>query len=92
MSRKPVIKWVKNNPEKYNWFMDGSEFLGALRVKNERTGKTAWEYHIVRANCDGENVYWEYQGGESFDGWDFSDFEYFYLLSGEMPSSNEEYE
>ena len=82
----PRTDWIKNDPKKHQWFEDGSEFLFALQVTNNRTGVTKWEFACIRVNCDDEWLALEYQGGEPYDAWEWKDFEWFILLDGVMPT------
>ena len=86
----PKLPWIKLDAEKHNWFKDGSRFLVALKVKNNTTGKTKWEFDIVRMDCDGEVASLYYEGDEIYDKWSWFDFEYFYLLEGAMPIARED--
>ena len=80
----PTMNWVKNDPKKHQWFEDGSEFLVALRVTSK--GRARWEFDVVRVNCDGEGMSLEYREGESYSSWSWSNFEWFMLLDGTMPT------
>lgn len=79
----PKIDWIKNDPEKHKYFESGSVFLVALQVHTKE--KTSWEFDVVQVNCDGDWFCLEYRGGETYDAWEWSDFEYFHLLEGSLP-------
>ena len=85
---KPKIKWIKLDSEKHCFFEDGSEFLCALQVKNNKTNEINWEFAIVITSCDGERMELQTESGESYDDWTWFDFEYFALLNGSMPVSD----
>lgn len=82
----PVINWVKNDPKKHRYFLDGSSFLVALKV-SIKGGPFFWEFHAIQVDCDGENMSLRYRGGDSFDEWTWDDLEFFHLIEGEMPTS-----
>lgn len=86
MDELPKLKWIKNDPKKYKWFEDGFTFLGAIKVENQKTRKTTWEFDVVTVRCDGDWLCLEYRGGETYDAWTFEDFEYFHVLEGPMPT------
>lgn len=86
---KPKINWIKLDSRKHSYFNDGSKFLVALQVYNGKTKKTEWEFDIVTTECDGEGMSLKYEGGDYYDRWTWFDFEYFFLLDGEMPFSQE---
>jgi len=81
----PKINWIENDPSKYNQFFDGSVFLVAVLVRNNKTGGTKWEFDCVevKVDCDGSSLY--YKNGDIYDSWSWDDFEYFSLLEGDMP-------
>lgn len=81
----PKINWIKNDPDKHQWFEDGSVFLVALRVKNNKTKIEKWEFDMVAANCDGEGMSLHYRQGEPYDAWTWPDFEYFTVVEGQEP-------
>jgi len=85
---RPKIKWIKNDPKKYSYFQEGSVFLVALQ-----TGKTGglygWDFDVVEFDSDEDGASLWYRGKEAiYDSWVWSDFEYFMLLEGEMPTSS----
>jgi len=81
----PNIKWIKN--EGFTSFTDGSVFIVALRVEDDKTKTLNWDFDVVEFDCDGEGASLYYRGKfESYTDWDWDDFEYFALLSGDMPS------
>jgi hypothetical protein len=83
----PKINWIKNDPKKYNCFTDGSVFLVALQVTNNKTKQTKWEFDVIEADCDSESCTWRYrERGECYSSWQWGDFEYFALLEGDMPN------
>jgi len=88
----PEIEWVKNDPKKYNRFSDESRFLVAVQVKNSVRRDVRWEFDVVTVKCDGDWMVLEYGGGETYDAWNFSDFGYFKLLDGEMPTYDSEFD
>lgn len=81
---KPKINWIKNNPNKHRYFIDGSTFLVAVQV-SKNGGTPRWEFNVVRANCDGEGMFLEHINGESYDDWLWEDLEYFHLIEGNLP-------
>lgn len=83
----PAITWIKNDPEKFNVFEDGSRFLVAIWVTNNKTKKSRWDLDVVRWNCDGESAHLEYDNGDSYDSWNWEDVEYFALIEGAMPTT-----
>lgn len=85
---KPEINWIKNERGKYKSFTDGSEFLIALKVRNNRTKTERWEFDCVKFDCDGDGASLKYRSEECeyYSSWEWDDFEYFCLLDGEMPS------
>lgn len=84
------LTWIKNDPEKHNVFSDGSVFLVAIEVNNNKTGKTRWDFDVLRFDCDGESAYLTYRDSHEFyDKWCWSDFDYFILLEGDMPTSED---
>ena len=87
MVNLPEINWIKNDPEKYCLFVDGSKFLVALQVRNNKTKITKWDFEVVVTNCDGEDMSLMTSEGEYFSGWQWIDFDYFCLLDGEMPTA-----
>ena len=80
----PSIKWVKNDPEVHQLFEDGTVFIVALQVRHKK-GPPQWDFDVVETDCVGEGMTLKYRGGEPYDSWDWTDFEYFALLDGEMP-------
>lgn len=85
----PEIDWIKNDPKKFNTFLDGSVFLVAIQVST-KGGPYRWDFDIVQLDCDGEGASLRYRGsGEPYDAWSWGDFEYFKLLEGEMPTYEE---
>jgi hypothetical protein len=86
----PAINWIKNDPKKYCNFIDGSVFLVALRVRNNKTNTERWEFDVVEFDCDGESACLYYRGKtEIYGSWTWNDFEYFMLLEGSMPTGGE---
>jgi hypothetical protein len=84
----PKIDWVKNDPKQHRYFIDGSKFLVALQVSNNKTGVTKWEFDTVMADCDGESMGLRCPcNGDTYDAWLWEDFEFFALLGGEMPTA-----
>jgi hypothetical protein len=83
-NRTPQIEWIKNDPGKHQVFGDGSTFLVALQV-GPTGGPYKWDFDVVKANCDGESMYLEDREGNAYSTWDWSDFEFFALLEGEIP-------
>jgi hypothetical protein len=81
----PKIDWVKNDPTKHRVFADGSRFLVALRCGSEEAGYQ-WEFATVSVQCDEDEFTLLEPGGDTYDAWNWEDFEYFALLDGEMPS------
>lgn len=77
----PKIKWIKNEPIKYDNHFDGSEYLLSVEVYNNGLNPKYEIYHVIVH--DGEMFVKEC--GCPFDGFVWSDIEYFALLSGEMP-------
>lgn len=82
---EPQIKWVKRDSKQHAWFEDGMRCLVALQVRDNKSGKTNWEFDVVVMDCDGEGASLRYEGGEYYDKWNWEDFEYFSLLEGPMP-------
>ena len=87
----PEIKWIKNDPKKFNCLEDGSRFLVALQVHSKLTKTTKWEFEVLTVRSDGDWLCLETGGGETYDSWNWEDFEYFQLLDGSMPTFAEEY-
>lgn len=85
----PHINWIKNGPE-HKIFTDGSEFLVAIQVRNSVTNSTKWDFDRVTISCDDDLFELRHSNGEIYDAWSWEDFEYFALLSGEMPYSTDE--
>ena len=87
----PVLNWIKNDPKKHKYFLDGSEFLVATKVINNVSKKTRWEISAIEAHADWEDeVYFSYvNGGEVWDSWDWDDVEWFVVLEGECPTPKE---
>lgn len=85
----PGINWVKNDPDKYKWFQDGSEFLVALRVGNNKKKTERWEYAVITVNCD-EGRFDLSSNNELYDMWSWEDFEYFHLMDGVLPTAGPE--
>lgn len=81
----PIINWIENDPIKYNCFVEGSVFLVATLVRNNKLGGIKYEYDCVeiRANGDGARLY--YRNGDIYDAWNWEDFEFFTLIEGDMP-------
>lgn len=86
----PQIDWIKNDPAKYTWFEDGSRFLVALVVRNEKTKTELWDFDVVVTDCTGDGMSLKTVEGESYSSWDWSDFEYFHLIEGTMPKADNE--
>lgn len=82
-----AFEWIKNDPDKYNWFTDGSKFLVALQIRDQKKKITYWDYDVVVTSCDGEGMHLCCSNGEVYDAWTWPDFEYFVLLDGEMPAA-----
>lgn len=86
----PEITWIRNDAQKHQWFQDGSVFLVALR-----TGKTGgpytWDFDVVTLNADGESMSLDTRECRcSYSNWSWSDFEYFHLIEGVMPTERPE--
>ncbi len=82
----PVINWIKNDPKEHQLFTDGSVFLVALRV-GKNGGPYNWEMDVVAVDCDGEGMNLKSRDcGCFYDGWIWSDIEYFALIEGYLPS------
>jgi hypothetical protein len=94
LGKLPQINWIKNDPEKYKHFTEGSTFLVALKVRRNKDGTEFWDFDVVTCECDDEGVNLMYRGyaREPYDAWTWRDFEYFALLEGKMPTSGEESE
>lgn len=83
----PKIEWVKNDPKLHQWFSDGSVFLVALQT-GKNGGPYKWDFDVVEVNCDGDGMFLQYpHGGEAYSDWEWTDFEYFQLMEGEMPTA-----
>lgn len=76
------LTWIKNPCDMHEVyeFYDGSEFVVALQVNNNKTGETRWEFDTVRVYCDEDSfgMVWTADGdtGDEYSGWSFDDFEY----------------
>lgn len=87
----PEVCWFKNDPKKYVWHTDGSVYLVALQVTNNKTKVTRWEFAVLQVSCDEDNFdLHEHASGEFYSSWEWSDFEYFHLVSGAMPEKGPE--
>ena len=80
------INWIKNDPEKHQWFEDGSVFLVAYVIHIAKTGKTRQDYDVVVVSCDGGDFQLNLRNGEPYDDWTWEDFDYFALIDGNIPT------
>lgn len=87
---EPQIKWIKNDPEKHKFFVDGSTFLVALQVST-KSAPPEWDFDVVTTDCDGESMHLRVRdNGDAYYSWTWDDFEYFHLLGGDMPTPEPE--
>ena len=91
MGELPKINWIKNDKEIHQLFEDGSAFLVALQVTDNKTKITKWMFDCIRVACDGDWFVMEYLGGETYDAREWSDFEYFHVLDGHAPEPKHPY-
>lgn len=83
----PLLNWIKNDKFKFKYFYDESVFLCAIQVHSINTGITRWEFAVIEWTSDDELASMRYHGtNEYFDQWEWEDFSYFVLISGDMPS------
>ena len=84
------IQWKKNpfkdglSTSHAPYFEDGTVFIGAILVG--KPGNTSWEIDQVYAQADGDVTYLKYDSedgtGDPYTSWDFTDFDYYIVLSG----------
>lgn len=80
----PTIKWIKNDG--FTSFADGSVFIVALRVEDDKTKALNWDFDVVELDCGGDEALLYYRGkSELYTAWEWDDFEYFALIDGDMP-------
>ena len=81
MKRPPKIKWIKNDKD---WlFTDGTIVLVALQVTCKERAPV-WELAVVQVQCDENMFNLLSEDGDCYDAWDWDDFEYFYVINGEI--------
>ncbi len=85
----PKINWIKMDQEKHRYWTDGSRFLFALQVKNSVKKTVRWDFETLEISCDYDGVSLKTCEGEFYSSWNVEDFEYFYLIEGEMPTPKE---
>lgn len=82
----PSIDWVKIDKTKDYCLHDGSEFLLAVLVKNNKTQKATWQINAVHVCSDERDYSFFYKDTEdAYTSFVFLDHDYYFLLSGRSP-------
>ena len=92
MSRDDAPIW--NKPEHDKVFWDGEKFVVAVRVSNNETQTSRYEYYVIRASCDWDTpVSFVYdESHESFDEWDWEDVDWYLSINHkDVAGKNDEF-
>lgn len=84
---QPNLNWIKRDPVAHAWHQDGSRYLIARQVTNNRTNVTTWDCAAVQVRTDDEWFDLALGCECSYDAWTWDDVEFFVLLDGAMPTA-----